>query len=146
MFPRTPARSRRLLLIGSFPKKSRSSTSTRTPASLRDLTRPSQVSGVTAGSAPLALPDPGHRWFGRLARRLVLAITPVTARALFVMRGPAGRADHGAIIKVPTGFRTASPGARDPLGRARPAAQPTALGACAATGGPGGRPPGPALR
>src|SRR5579863_8849076 len=46
----------------------------------------------------LALPDPGHRGLERLYRRFVLAVTPVTARALLVMLGPAGRADHGAII------------------------------------------------
>src|SRR5215472_9009417 len=50
------------------------------------------------GRLGLSLPDPGHRGLGRLARRLVLAVTPVTARALFVMRSAAGGADHGAIF------------------------------------------------
>src|SRR6516165_774246 len=44
----------------------------------------------------LPLPDPGHWRLGPL----VLAVAPVTAPALFVVRGPAGRADHAAIIKV----------------------------------------------
>ena len=49
-------------------------------------------------SSALPLPYPGHRWLGRFDRWLVLAVAPVTAWALFVMCGPAGRADHGAII------------------------------------------------
>src|SRR6516225_10008327 len=47
----------------------------------------------------LSLPNPGHRGLGRLARRLVLTVAPVTARALFVMRGPASGADHEAIFR-----------------------------------------------
>src|SRR5689334_7069747 len=49
--------------------------------------------------ARLSLPNPGHRGLGRLARRLVLAVAPVTTPALFVMRGPAGRTDHEAIFR-----------------------------------------------
>ena len=81
--------------------------------------------GFTGGSfpglTPLALPYPGHRRLGGLGRRLVLAVAPVTAPALFVMRGPAGRADHGAIIKVPAGFLTVSQAPRFAARRPQPA-------------------------
>src|SRR5262249_570016 len=53
--------------------------------------------GGGPGPVRSSLPDPGHRGLRRLARRLVLAIAPVTAWALFVMRSPAGGADHGVI-------------------------------------------------
>src|ERR1700748_2551706 len=92
MFPRTHARRRRLWLIGSFPKKSRSHPTRRTWRSW------------ASGRRSLSLPYPGHEWFGWLDRWLVLAVAPVTARALFVVRGPAGRANHGPIISVSDGI------------------------------------------
>src|SRR5262249_27301141 len=57
-----------------------------------------QASGVAPGPHWLSLPDPGDGGLRRLARRLVLAIAPVTAGALFVTRSPAGGADHRPIL------------------------------------------------
>src|SRR5215831_4726416 len=56
--------------------------------------------GTTPQASALSLPNPGHRGLGRLARRLVLTVAPATARALFVMRSPAGGADHEAIFRL----------------------------------------------
>jgi len=84
-----------------------------------------EPAGVPRGSPPglagslLPLPYPRHRWLGWLGRWLVLAVTPVTARALLVVRGPAGRADHDAIMGgcagCPRSGSPARPGAADGL-------------------------------
>ena len=129
MFPRTPARPRGLPPIGRFPKKSRSGTTTRVPGFLLG----PQARGGPGPSDLLALTDPGHGRLGRPAWRLVLAITPVTARALFVLRGPAGSADHDAIMKLSGRPQDTSPSPRF-------AAQPQQPAPTPATGGPGAAP------
>src|SRR5215471_6329461 len=94
MFPRSHARSRVRRSSG-VSRKSPDHTRLAARNSHSRPTRHKHFRGLL-----LPLPDPGHRRLGRLDRWLVLAVAPVTAPALFVVRGPASRADHAAIIKV----------------------------------------------
>ena len=100
MFPRTSARPRGLPPIGSSRKSPDPAAVPASQGSYPAL-RPagSQAAPGPAALTALTLPDPGHGRLGRLAWRLVLAITPVAARALFVFRSPARRTDHEAIIQ-----------------------------------------------
>src|SRR5579863_6447132 len=113
MFPRPAAVRAACPLIGSFPKKSRSCCGHGRCG--RGLARGRH--GVPPG---LALPYPGHRRRGRADGRLVLTVAPVTTPALFVMCGPAGLADHGAIMGGPGKSALGSP--LGGVGAAHPAA------------------------